>query len=94
MIRSLLQAQYLCQRVAHKRLFHNLSRQQWNAQVCNSAMLNCQTVRLINTTDKKKETHLDVYDPTFVPRPKGPETVKDFADVSSQKVCTSLKNRL
>jgi len=46
------------------------------------------SVRFLNTTDKKKEHHhIDVYDPEYVnvKKPKGPQTAKEFADVSSQK---------
>lgn len=43
-------------------------------------------VRLISTSDKKKENTVSYYPGLMEKQPKGPETPKDFADVESQKV--------
>ena len=53
------------------------------------------SVRLINTTDKQKDTHhhsAEVYDPEWInsKKPRGPRTAEEFADVDSQKVRSFL----
>lgn len=44
--------------------------------------------RGIKTTNKKDDSHVEVFEPEYLKetKPKGPQTAKEFADVSSQKV--------
>ncbi|KAH9425095.1 NADH dehydrogenase 1 beta subcomplex subunit 11 ndufb11 [Dermatophagoides pteronyssinus] len=43
--------------------------------------------RGIKTTNKKDDSHVEVFEPEYLKetKPKGPQTAKEFADVSSQK---------
>ena len=90
---GIIRLRLLCQQLTLRRSFgtnvHSPIKPallQW--QLFNHSVNRCAN-RCINTTTESKERQkLDVYDPNYVDskRPKGPETVRDFADVNSQKV--------
>jgi len=59
-----------------------------NTNKCSLIVLN----RCINTTGKKKDS-IESFTPGLMDgQPRGPQTVKEFADVESQKVCERVTN--